>query len=429
MAARTKFLMVISFSVLMAMSSPGCAQFDFDLRRDIPWRIGEVVPPKTPTKMVAIWTDAVLHVTGKPPTRGFGGRLMFYGPDESAPIKVDGTLIVYAFDEEGRSPTDVKPDRKYVFPPDQFAQHYSKSKLGHSYSVWIPWDEVGGPRKEISLIARFIPKNGAAIVSGQSRQILPGLPPAEDPAYSAMSSGGPAGAGQTISSNRSEATPASGMAPSTQQPTPHISSPGQTARQFGQPSQSIPEAPDVLRLAPAGGESTAINPLRATNYEETSAAPTSSVLQNQTPQPSTRMRTATIAVPSPLIRASNGSSSGYGVPSYRGSIGSPSTRGQPAETPTTPAQRMETEKLSNGQWVPIPGSQSFAGGTHPHWANGSYPTNAVGTPVSDSAQSPAQSGRYPTSRPLIRSGPLGPQAPAGAIGPQARGRVGLPPLP
>jgi hypothetical protein len=46
--------------------------------------------------------------------------------------------------------------------------------LGHSYSVWIPWDEVGGPQKEISLIARFTPEKGSVVVSEQTKQILPG---------------------------------------------------------------------------------------------------------------------------------------------------------------------------------------------------------------------------------------------------------------
>ena len=71
------------------------------------------------------------------------------------PIKVDGTLTVYVFDETNRDPNNVRPDRKYVFTKEQFPSHYSKSKFGHSYSVWIPWDEAGGEQKEISMIVRF----------------------------------------------------------------------------------------------------------------------------------------------------------------------------------------------------------------------------------------------------------------------------------
>ena len=31
-------------------------------------------------------------------------------------------------------------------------------KIGPAYSVWIPWDAAGGPRQDLSLICRFIPK-------------------------------------------------------------------------------------------------------------------------------------------------------------------------------------------------------------------------------------------------------------------------------
>jgi hypothetical protein len=106
---------------------------------------------------------------------------MFYASEGGKPIKVKGSLVVYAFDDSERDPTKVKPDRKFVFTTEQFEKHYSKSALGHSYSVWLPWDEAGGPRREISLLVRFTPDNGPAVVGDESKQNLPG--PAEgDPA-------------------------------------------------------------------------------------------------------------------------------------------------------------------------------------------------------------------------------------------------------
>jgi len=341
-----KYRLLVSFGLWTAIAGVGWGQWlDFDLRRNIPWRIGDAPSPKTPTKIVAIWTDAVLHQPGKPPTRGFGGRLMFYGPDESSPIKVDGTLIVYAFDEEGRSPTDVKPDRKYVFPPDQFARHYSKSKLGHSYSVWIPWDEVGGPRKEISLIARFIPKNGAAIVSGQSRQILPGVPPAEETDHAAAQPAAGAGTRQNTASNRPAPGPAwlqepgpspamplgSGRGPSlspkglggqvdrygldTIGRTTGMSG-GGTGGPMGPSSGVVPEAPVVPpprnspqqvspgQLGPPGG-----NPLRPTGYYEGPSAgqvqPAGAETFASGPMPLGTGQSASITSPNPSATGPN----------------------------------------------------------------------------------------------------------------------------
>ncbi|MFZ1935988.1 MAG: hypothetical protein WAU84_19845 [Thermoguttaceae bacterium] len=138
-----------------------------------PWPFGDDKPGK-PDRVIAMWTDTVLTRSDTPPVRGFGGRLMFYEGKNESPVKVEGMLVVYALDENGRDPSSARPDRKYVITPQQLPAHYSKSKIGHSYSVWIPWDEVGGMQKDISLIVRFEPKNGAPVVGDQRRLLLPG---------------------------------------------------------------------------------------------------------------------------------------------------------------------------------------------------------------------------------------------------------------
>src|SRR6185503_10721037 len=50
----------------------------------------------------------------------------------------------------------------------------SKSDLGASYSFFLPWDEAGGPKTEVSLICRFEPKGGGVVTGEQTRHILPG---------------------------------------------------------------------------------------------------------------------------------------------------------------------------------------------------------------------------------------------------------------
>jgi hypothetical protein len=50
----------------------------------------------------------------------------------------------------------------------------SKNEFGASYSLFLPWDEAGGPRTEVSLICRFQPEDGPVAASEQTRQVLPG---------------------------------------------------------------------------------------------------------------------------------------------------------------------------------------------------------------------------------------------------------------
>jgi hypothetical protein len=157
-------------SILLAVSAAavvicaGCSMPSAsDFKPSRLFSLGDDDDPKegTPVRMVGTWVDTVHTKPGQPAERGFGGRLMFYGKKEQKPILVDGQLVVYAFDEMGRAVTDNKPTRRYVFPPDQLPLHMSMSELGASYSFFLPWDEVGGPQTEVSLICRFEPKGGA----------------------------------------------------------------------------------------------------------------------------------------------------------------------------------------------------------------------------------------------------------------------------
>jgi hypothetical protein len=139
--------------------------------------MSSLLPPGPPTQVVAVWEPAVKHSAGEEkPARGFGGRVFFYDQSMKKPVKVKGNVVVYAFDEEGRRPDDNKPTRSYVFEEKDVKKLYSKSKLGPSYSFWIPWDAEGpdGNVKKVSLIVRYVPQVGSSAVSSQALVYLPG---------------------------------------------------------------------------------------------------------------------------------------------------------------------------------------------------------------------------------------------------------------
>ncbi len=140
-----------------------------------PWNKKEITV--IPDRILAIWTDTVLHQPNQPGVRGFGGRIYFYDKDDKEPVEVDGSLAVYVFDAEDTSPTDQKPLRKYMFTPAQFEAHMSKSSIGPSYSIWLPWGEMSGPQRRLSLIARFEGRGGGTTISDPTIKMLPGTPP------------------------------------------------------------------------------------------------------------------------------------------------------------------------------------------------------------------------------------------------------------
>jgi hypothetical protein len=161
------------FAVFCLGLTCGCSSLDMSKSASL-WPLGSE-KPQQPKSVAAIWTEGVVHQPGSPPMRGFAGRLIFYGADGTKPVKVDGGLVVYAFDEAGRNKLDARPDRKYVFTPEQLTSHYDKIKIGPAYSIWLPWDEAGGPSKEMSLIARFSPRGGQLVVGEMARVVLPGV--------------------------------------------------------------------------------------------------------------------------------------------------------------------------------------------------------------------------------------------------------------
>ncbi len=160
-----------SWCLLLISTVVGCAPLKLPKTLKLP---GQSDKPQRPSQMTAMWTDTVLVEAG---VVGYGGRLMFYGSDKETPVKVEGELTVFAYDDTEGGPDESQPARKYVFTSADLEKHYSLSSLGHSYSFWVPWGPVGGPRRQISLIARFKSKNGGVIMSEMTRHMLPGTAP------------------------------------------------------------------------------------------------------------------------------------------------------------------------------------------------------------------------------------------------------------
>lgn len=170
----------IAMFILCVAFSSGCAAWtDKSKKKDSLWSSMQFwkKPYQKPNKLAAIWTHDILAMTGKPPTRGFGGRLYFYN-EKSQAIPVDGELYVHGY-EEARIGLAVqtektKADKTFMFTPEQFTEHFSSSDLGASYSIWIPWDAADGDQKEITLIPTFKGKDGTVLQGEPAKLLLPG---------------------------------------------------------------------------------------------------------------------------------------------------------------------------------------------------------------------------------------------------------------
>jgi hypothetical protein len=176
--SKAKVLMVM-YVMCLAFTS-GCAAWtDKSKSKDSMWSSMKFwkKPYQKPTKLAAIWTHDILTMSGKPPTRGFGGRFYFYN-DKSQTIPVEGELVVHGYEEVRiglyANAEKTKPDKTFMFTAEQFTEHFGSSDLGASYSIWIPWDAADGIQKEITLIPTFKGKDGTILQGEPAKLVLPG---------------------------------------------------------------------------------------------------------------------------------------------------------------------------------------------------------------------------------------------------------------
>lgn len=180
----------------------GCRFASKPFPAKLPW--AEDREPELPDRLLPVWTDSILHQPNQPGIRGFGGRIYFYEKGETDPAEVDGGLAVYVFDADEVDPMQQKPLRKFVFTADQFETHMSRSSIGPSYSVWLPWGPVGGPAHRLSLIARFEGREGGTVISEPTIKLLPGIPQQEVKEENAVSQSPSASPYQLISHSQPE---------------------------------------------------------------------------------------------------------------------------------------------------------------------------------------------------------------------------------
>ena len=132
----------------------------------------EPEPYPTPVKLATTWSPDTLSAPGKKTTRGFGGRLFFYN-EKSRAVPVEGELMIVGYLDpgfEGATPIT----RRFAFTSEQLTSHHSQTDLGASYSIWVPWDAVGGMQQKITLVPTFTPKEGNPIQGAPTVVVLPG---------------------------------------------------------------------------------------------------------------------------------------------------------------------------------------------------------------------------------------------------------------
>ena len=159
-------------TVAICLSLVGCAGTGL-----LNWQ-GSQMPQADEThpvrRIVCIWEPAEGTGLDGLPTRGFAGRILFFAAGNRSPVRVNGDVRIYLFDDEGTPAQRAKPIHQFDFLGNAWTIHLQESTLGLAYQVFIPYVGKQPWQTRSALRVRFVPKHGQTIFSEMVRVTLPG---------------------------------------------------------------------------------------------------------------------------------------------------------------------------------------------------------------------------------------------------------------
>ena len=165
-----------------------------------PWQKDKIVTAdaKNPVhRIVCMWEPSEGRRPDGMPARGFAGQILFFTRTSSTPVRVEGDVKIYVFDDQGPNGNPTLPISEFDFlkspEGDTWNRHLTITTLGPSYNVFVPYMRRGGHQARCALQLRLVANGDAPIFSDVATIVLPGPSVAtEDPSLLPMSQPVPA---------------------------------------------------------------------------------------------------------------------------------------------------------------------------------------------------------------------------------------------
>lgn len=165
----TRTLSVLLSACLMLLA--GCATLDLDLAsfgRDAAEHTSHV------SEVVCLWEAAEGVGLDGLPCRGFAGQILFFAQGRAEPVRIDGDVRVYVFDDHGTIKEQSRPLHEFDFPAEAWNTYLRKTNLGPAYQVFIPYTRKGGRLASCALRVRMSAENRLPLYSKLASVTLPG---------------------------------------------------------------------------------------------------------------------------------------------------------------------------------------------------------------------------------------------------------------
>ena len=150
------------------MCIAGCATFKSPFGKRMP----TATAADPATQILCLWQPGEGNDPDGYPCRGFSGQVLFLSSKAATPVKIDGEVRVYLFDDQGTIDEQTKPLRQFDFDTGSWNVHLTETSLGPTYTLFIPYVRRGVTEANCSLRVRLKPKHGPTIFSEFSNMSL-----------------------------------------------------------------------------------------------------------------------------------------------------------------------------------------------------------------------------------------------------------------
>jgi len=150
----------------MLLAASGCAtlQLPYD-------KVPEASKKNPVVQVTCLWEPSEGRGPDGAPCRGFAGQILFLGNKAGMPVKVDGAVMVYLFDDQGTPDEQAAPIHQYHFDAVAWSQHLRVGSMGPTYHVFIPYTRKGVYQANCSLRLKLTPENGGSVIYSDSAEV------------------------------------------------------------------------------------------------------------------------------------------------------------------------------------------------------------------------------------------------------------------
>ena len=156
----------------LLFATAGCSTIDVNL----PWEKSiPTASEKHPVREVmALWQPGEGRGLDQLPTRGFAGQILFFAAGIKTPVKVDGDVTIYVFDDVGTREEQKKPIHQFNFDAGSWNTYLTKTNFGPAYQIFIPYTRKGAHQANCALRIKLEPVSGSKMFSDVANVVLKG---------------------------------------------------------------------------------------------------------------------------------------------------------------------------------------------------------------------------------------------------------------